>query len=419
MVTTAEKLQTIVDCKSAIKQAIIDKGGQVGDLTTYADAIANLPSGGGGGDVNPTASKNDVTFYDYDGVIRYSYTAEEFLALSEMPPLPTQPGLVCQEWNWGFEDAVAYVTKYGVLDIGATYITDDGHTRLYIEISTDKSLTVPLYFNQSATHGVVIDWGDGSAAESVSGTGNKNTSHVYKGRGVYCIDLHAQTGSMSLGNATSSYGVLGSTGNNGRAYCNLLQKVELGSGQTSIRSYAFYLHSSLKHITIPKNIVNIDSNAFNRCFGLKCAIIPNSTCTLGDAAFTYAQTLSNMILPAKLSTLGSNIFQFCQSLQSLVIPSKNSIPTGFLSKCYALVSAKIPSNVTAISGDAFYDCWGLQYVDFSNHKAIPSISSSNVFANTPSGCKFVVPDNLYSSWIATTNWSSIKSKIIQASRFTL
>lgn len=417
MSTTAEKLQIIIDNKAAIKQAIIEKGGEVGDFTTYASAIANLPSGGG--DVNPTAEKNDVTFYDYDGTILYSYTAEEFLALSEMPPLPTQKGLICQEWNWPYEGAIEYVSECGVLDIGATYITDDGHTRLYIEISTDKSLTVPFYFNQSVAHGVVINWGDGSAAESLSGTGSKNTSHVYKGRGVYCIDLHVQSGSMSLGNATSSYGVLGSTGNNGRVYCNLLQKVELGSGQTNIRAYAFYLHSSLKHITIPKNIVEINSNAFNRCFGLKCAIIPNSTCALGDAAFTYAQTLSNMVLPAKLSTLGSNIFQFCQSLQSLVMPTISSIPTGFLSKCYALVSVKVPSNVTSISSDVFYDCWGLQYVDFSNHNAVPSLGGSSAFTNTPSNCRIVVPDNLYSSWIAATNWSSIKSKIVQASQFTL
>lgn len=417
MSTIAEKLQIIIDGKAAIKQAIIDKGGEVGDFTTYASAIANLPSGGG--DVNPTAEKNDVTFYDYDGTIRYSYTAKEFLALTEMPPLPTQKGLICQEWNWSFEDAMEYVAECGVLDVGATYITDDGHTRLYIEISTDKSLTVPLYFYQSATHGVAINWGDGSVAESLSGIGNKNTSHVYKGRGIYCIDLHVQSGSMSLGNATSNYGVLGSTGNNGRVYCNMLQKVELGSGHNNIRAYAFYLHASLKYITIPKNIVNIDSNAFNRCFGLKCAIIPNSSCTLGDAVFTYGQTLSNVVLPAKLSSLGSNIFQFCQTLQSLVIPSDYSIPTGFLSKCYALLSVKIPSNVNSIKGDAFYDCWGLQYVDFSNHKIVPSLGSSNVFTNTPSSCKIIVPDDLYSSWTTTTNWTSFKTKIIKSSQVTL
>ena len=82
MATISENLKTIKGSTMAIKQAIIDKGGEVGDLTTYAEAIANLPSGGG--DTNPTAEKNDVTFYDYDGTILYSYTAEEFLALTEI-----------------------------------------------------------------------------------------------------------------------------------------------------------------------------------------------------------------------------------------------------------------------------------------------------------------------------------------------
>ena len=44
MANITENLQTIYDCRIDIKQAIIDKGGEVGDLTTYAGAIANLPS---------------------------------------------------------------------------------------------------------------------------------------------------------------------------------------------------------------------------------------------------------------------------------------------------------------------------------------------------------------------------------------
>jgi hypothetical protein len=125
MATIAENLKTIKDSTEAIKSAILEKGGTIeGNLTTYASAIANLPSGGG--DVNQTATKNDVTFYDYDGTIRYSYTAEEFLALTEMPPLPTQEGLICQEWNWAFEDAREYVAEYGILDVGATYIKGKG-----------------------------------------------------------------------------------------------------------------------------------------------------------------------------------------------------------------------------------------------------------------------------------------------------
>lgn len=45
MATISENLQTIKDSLDAIKQAIIDVGGNVdGDITTYADAIRALNS---------------------------------------------------------------------------------------------------------------------------------------------------------------------------------------------------------------------------------------------------------------------------------------------------------------------------------------------------------------------------------------
>ena len=50
MATIAENIQTLRSIKSDIKNAITDKGGNVGnDFKTYAQAITNLPSGGGGG----------------------------------------------------------------------------------------------------------------------------------------------------------------------------------------------------------------------------------------------------------------------------------------------------------------------------------------------------------------------------------
>ena len=50
-------------------------------------------------------SEKDVNFYDYDGSLVTSYTAEEFLELSEMPANPTHEGLTAQGWNWTLEDA--------------------------------------------------------------------------------------------------------------------------------------------------------------------------------------------------------------------------------------------------------------------------------------------------------------------------
>ena len=48
MSTIQENLQTIADSTSAIKQAIIDKGGTVGDITTWAEAISGLSGSGSG-----------------------------------------------------------------------------------------------------------------------------------------------------------------------------------------------------------------------------------------------------------------------------------------------------------------------------------------------------------------------------------
>jgi hypothetical protein len=131
MATISEYLQIIKNSTDAIKQAIMDKGGTInGDITTWANSIDNISSGG----EKPVIDEKDVNFYDYDGTVLHAYTKDEFLALSDLPPLPTQPGLICQEWNWDYADAISTVSEYGKLDIGASYTTDDGKSRLYISV---------------------------------------------------------------------------------------------------------------------------------------------------------------------------------------------------------------------------------------------------------------------------------------------
>ena len=172
MATISENLQTIKTSTDNIKQAIIDKGGKItGNITTWADAISAIKSG----ESSATTSKSSVNFYDYDGTLLHSYSKDAFLALSALPDLPIREGLTCQGWNYTLAKAKTYVTSYGVLDIGATYITDDGKTRLYIRIAAKGRMTVPLYFSQTAANGVTIDWGDGSGTQTLTGTGNKNT----------------------------------------------------------------------------------------------------------------------------------------------------------------------------------------------------------------------------------------------------
>ena len=59
MGTTAEKLQKALDNKNAIKQAIINKGGDVGDnMSEYASAIENIQTGLDTSDA--TATSEDI-----------------------------------------------------------------------------------------------------------------------------------------------------------------------------------------------------------------------------------------------------------------------------------------------------------------------------------------------------------------------
>ena len=67
MSTIQENLQIIADSTTAIKQAIIDKGGDVtGDITTWADAISGIETGGGGS--NGGGSDNlKILSFGYNG----------------------------------------------------------------------------------------------------------------------------------------------------------------------------------------------------------------------------------------------------------------------------------------------------------------------------------------------------------------
>ena len=166
----------------------------------------------------------------------------------------------------------------------------DGKTRLYITIPASAMegeppprADVPLYISQTVANGVSIDWGDGSAAETLSGTRNVNTTHHYNAAGDYVIALTVAEGcELGLGWKTKSYCVMGSTNNsdssNGASgYRTTLKMCSIGSGVTSIGSYAFNYCYSLSSVNIPDNVTSIGSYAFNYCYSFKYVYFNSNT----------------------------------------------------------------------------------------------------------------------------------------------
>ena len=378
----------------------------------------NVPTGGGG--VPASKPVNDVNFYDYDGTILHSYTKDEFLALSAMPPLPEREGLICQEWNWELSEAQEYVTEYGLCDIAATYITDDGKTRLYIYIPKDDTVSLPLLLvNPNKQNGILVDWGDGSPIQGVgSGSTQPELSHTYSKRGEYIITLWSENVTYGLGwGSASGYSIFGKYSTSGAYIYSFLKRVHVGAN-CAIQSYAFAKCSCLESATIPKD-AEIGGEEFSECYNLRFLAIPRGYgITVNTSGYitrdwTKCYALQRVSLPHGVKGL-SQCFQYCYSLNSIVVPeSVKSFAYGTFNYCYSLMHVVAPPSLTHIGELAFQYCTSLKVLDCSRCMQVPDLAGKTF--NNAGAVKVVVPDTLYDEWRAATNWSTYASRIIKKS----
>ena len=405
----AEYLTNTTDL-TKVASAIREKGG-TSDPLVYPDgfvtAIQAIQAGGG----TTPGAPGDITFYDYDGTIVTSWTLAELATKTALPDYPSHEGLTCQGWNWSLADLKTTNRK---INVGAMYITDDGATRLHIRIATVGRMTVPLYIGQTVANGVSIDWGDGSAAETLVGTGNVNTSHTYAEPGDYIISLMPQDGcTLSFGDGSESNCVMGSIGNNGRVYCNMLQEVYVGKNVTTIGSYDFQNCYSLASVTIPDGVTSSGSYAFYNCYSLASVTTPDGVTSINNNAFYNCYSIESVTIPDSVTSIYNFSFYNCYSLASMTIPdSVTSIRSSGFYNCYSLASVTIPDGVTSIGTYAFGNCYGIRYYDFSACTAVPALSDTNAFNKIPSDCQMLIPTELYDEWSTATNWATYASYMV-------
>ena len=367
--------------------------------------------------------EKDIRFVDYDGTLLYSYSVDEFATMTEMPPLPEQPGLICQGWNRSMEDAQNYVNKYDKCIIGATYITYDGKTRLYIHL--EEGYTSPMV-GACPNGTVTVDWGDGTEPDVLTGTSTGEVkwtpNHEYAAVGDYVITLTVDGLMGLLGSAYASEGpyiIRYSSQGDVRnvTYRNALRKVEIGSGivsinpvafsycsnltyitvpetVTKISEYAFRYCSNLKSVTIPKAVTSIGANAFESCSSLTSITIPETVTSIGTYAFRYCSNLTSIRIPESVTSIGTYAFQYCVNLASITIPETvTSIGTYAFQYCSNLMSITIPESVTSIGTYAFQYCVNL--ISISIPEAVTTISNY-AFQNCSNLTSITIPETVTS-----------------------
>lgn len=336
----------------------------------YSSVTVNVSGGG-------AVESNDVNFYDYDGTILYSYSAADFANLSALPANPTHTGLTAQGWNWTLSDAKTYVATYGMLDIGQSYTTDDGKTRIYITIPAGSSRkTFYLRFSTTVAGAATIDWGDGNTSTN-SGTSETTYYNDYENTGNYVVTialsgtatatLDTTSTNLSLFRPTAS----GTTGNGsnysqrwvtavnvgngfmvgGRTFENAynLKYITLPNGSiTSGKSYSFYMCNSLTHVCVPSGVTSIPGSYFYGCYSLESVCLPKSLTSIGDSAFRQS-IINRVSLSNTISSIENNAFNQCCTLNRVTL-----------------------SGITSVGNSAFGFDYCLSEIDTEQFSALPS-----------------------------------------------
>ena len=330
-----------------------DNGGQM-TVDEMAGRIDNIM-------VAPTPVQNPaLILWDWEGTKLAEYSAEDALALTELPAPSTLPPyaaadhelLVFQEWNWSLANIKAWIQAHEgrTLNVGAIYTTTDGQDHNY--------------------------WGNPRLDTAVAITMQKR-------------------GTASIG---------GNAFNN----CRSLTQINIPDGVTIIGSSAFRNCYSLTQINIPDGVTIIEGYAFQYCYSLTQINIPDGVTSIGGSAFSNCYSLTQINIPDSVTSIGYYAFFTCYSLTQINIPdSVTSIEDYTFTYCSSLTQINIPDSVTSIGGTAFQYCQALCDILIESK---PTLASANAFDGLPLIYRVYVP-RAYLSWFETeTNWATIYSQ---------
>lgn len=388
--------------------------------------------------------ESDINFWDYDGTLLYSWTLAELATKTELPPLPSHDGLICQGWNWTLQDIKDAGRE---LDIGALYITDDGKTRLYVDVDTETWDDFVLNYWQDPRNATTVDWGDGTTPETVNKDSWIEHRHVYASSGSYVITMSVKEGTtMRLGNGSSGRKLIANDEtDSGR--CAMLRRVEVGARVTTITDQTFQFCSRLESISIPQNVEVKGTVTFNQATQLRVIVIQSITnmfrtfynCTNlraiagpGTMDYTDVYTLSYTAL-RQLNAAVTTAYA-TQALERVHIKAVNG-RVGDFSGDPSLLEATIPAdattfvaaafqgdnalrrvtclgNIASIPAQVFQRCYPLRFVDLTHCTAVPTLANVNAFDETHPQLEIRVPASLADAWKAATNWSSLADHIV-------
>lgn len=407
-----------------LADAVREKSGETGKLSIagLTKAVKGLSSGGVSLPIDP----HMVNFIDFDGAVVERWSLESLSERTELPSLPSHPGLTAQGWNWTLSD----IKAFGEANIvGQNYMTDDGKTRIYISLSVMTNISISL---ECGIGTVLVDWGDGSEEMVCTEPVEYGQSHKYPSPGDYVVTIDSTAGNVSLrwlgfSEITESgyarpaitkieigenFSLLGEA----LRYCRYLETVTVPKGLRKFGSNLFSNCSALKAFVLPDGVTEIEEHVFYKCERIRAVSLPASMVSVGYAAFSECRSLELMAFPISvtaisgyvcanctslrrvvtgndnITSLGHNLFFYDYSLEEINLPEKlEKVPMYLVGNCWNLKTLILPASITSIDRNVFGNCYGLRHLYLRPQTPPTAVSgmldqSEALTIHVPKGC---------------------------------
>ena len=247
---------------------------------------------------------------------------------------------------------------------------------------------------------------------------------------------------VSFDNITTEFNYIRNRGDYGFS-------VTIPSGVTSLGDGCFRNCTGLTSVTIPSSVTSIGTRCFDSCTNLvdyqlywetppitwSSDLMRNNTNTIftipqGTTAnytakdfpsdklierseivsfdnitteFNYVRNRGNygfnVTIPSGVTSLGTDCFFNCAGLTSVTIPSSvTSLRNNCFNGCTGLTSVTIPSSVTSLGGYCFYGCTNL--VDYQLYWEDPPINWSSTLMPNNTTTYFTIPNGTTANYVA-------------------
>ncbi len=156
------------------------------------------------------------------------------------------------------------------------------------------------------------------------------------------------------------------TWNNNDNLKNMIKRVIIREGVTSVGKFIFHYLKNVEEICLPEGLTTIGEEALSGCSFTKINF-PSTLTTIKEEAFSYCDGNFSVEIPDSVTTMSTGVFYSCTRIKSVKWSERLTyIPEATFSQCKSVEEIILPDNVKRIGKNAFSGCINVKELNLGN-----------------------------------------------------